>query len=95
MVNEARTWILPWEAHLPGPPGTSKAEDVDPFQVVEELTTRDIQWQSIMKVASWGLEDVHQFLRILMERLNSGTSSMGDPSVSTKARVSQTNLQGV
>ena len=33
--------ILPWEAQLPGPPGRSKAEDVDPFQAVEDLTAQD------------------------------------------------------
>ena len=87
--------ILPRETQLPGPPRTSKAKDVDPFQAVEELTARDIQWRTIMRVALWGLEDVHQFLRISIDRLNSGTSSKGDPGVSTKARASQTQPGGV
>ena len=87
--------ILPWEAQLPRPLGRSMARDVDPFQAVEELMARDIQWLTIMRVASWGLEDVHQFLRISMDCLNSGTSSQGDPGVSTKACASQTHPRGV
>ena len=87
--------ILPWEAQLAGPPRMSMAKDVDPFQAVEELTARDIQWRTILRVASWGLEDNHQFLRISMDRLNSGTSSQGNPGVSTKAHASQIHPRGV
>ena len=84
--------LLPWEPSLPRPPGAFRHKEIDPFQVMEELTARDIQWQTVMRVVSWGLEDVQQFLRISMERLNSGISSRGDPGAPTKAHASQTQV---
>ena len=83
--------IPPWDTQLPGPPSTSKAEDADP----DDLTALDLRWRAIMRVTSWCLEDVYQFLLTLLERLYSGTFSQGDPGVSTRARASQTRPRDV
>ena len=92
MAGESVPVLLPWEPSLPRPPGAPRHEEIYPFQAMEELTAQDIQWLTVMRVASWGLEDVQQFLCISIERLNSGISSRGDPGVPTKARASQTQV---
>ena len=92
MASEAGTGAPPLGVQPPQAPGAPRPEEVDPFQAVEELTARDIQWRTVIRVASWGLEDVQQFSRISVERLNSGFSSRGDPGVPTKARASQTRV---
>ena len=80
--------FCPWEPGNPGPYGDLSNEETDPFQAVDELTARDIQWWTTIRVASLGLEDVQQFLRLSLEGL--GSSSRVDRSVLTRGRASQT-----
>ena len=55
------TGASPFGAQNPWAP---RHKEIDPFQAVEELTARDIQWRTIIRVVSLGLEDVQQFLHI-------------------------------
>ena len=47
--------LCPWEPGNLGPPGTPRHEEIDLFQAVDELTARDIQWRTTIRVASLGL----------------------------------------
>ena len=80
----------PWEPGNPGPYGDLSHEETDPFQAVDELTAQDIQWRTTIRVASLGLQDVQQFLRLSLEGL--GSSSRVGRSVLTKGRSSQTRV---
>jgi hypothetical protein len=71
----------PWEPESPGTHGEPNREEVDPFQMVDELTTRD---------TSMGLEDVQEFLHLLLENL--GSSSRVGRSVPTTGRAAQTRV---
>ena len=61
MVGEVGAGASPFGAQNPW---ASRHKEIDPFQAVEELTARDIQWRTIIRVVSLGLEDVQQFLHI-------------------------------
>ena len=90
MAGEVGAGASPLGAQTPQANRGPRHEEIDPFQAVEELTARDIQWRTIIRVLSLGIEDVQQFLHISLERLNSGTSSRVDPSAPTRACASQT-----
>jgi hypothetical protein len=82
--------FCPWEPGNPGPSWNPSHEETDPFQVVDELTARDIQWRTTIRVISLGQEDVQQFLCLLLEGL--GSSSRVGRSVLTRGRASQTRV---
>ena len=65
----------PWDTQLPGPPSMSKAEDTDP----NNLTALDLRGGGIMRVTSWYIAYVHQFLLTLLESQYLGTFSQGTP----------------
>ena len=90
MAGEVGASAFPLGAQNPRAPRAPRHEEIDPFQAVEELTAQDIQWQTTMRVASLGLEDVQQFLRISLESL--GTSSRVGPSAPTRVHASQTQV---
>jgi hypothetical protein len=78
--------FCPWEPRNPGRYGDLSHEETDPFQTVDELTARDIQWRTTIRVASLGLEDMQQFLRLSLESLGSSSrvdqgTCLPDPSV--------------
>ena len=83
--------LCPWEPTNPGLPGSPRHKEIDPFQAVDNLTARDIQWRTTIRVASLGLEDMQQFLRISLESL--GNSSKVGHSAPTRGRASQTRLR--
>ena len=69
MADESGPVSCPWEPGNPGPYGDLSHEETDPFQAVDELTARDTQWRTTIRVASLGLEDVQRFLRLSLEGL--------------------------
>jgi hypothetical protein len=80
----------PWEQGNPATHGEPSREEVDPFQIVDKLTTRDIQWRATTRLASMGLEDVQEFLRLSLENLRS--SSRVGRSVPTRGRAAETRV---
>ena len=90
MAAESGPLSCPWEPGNPGTHGEPSREEVDPFQMVNELTTRDIQWRTTTRIASMGLEDVQEFLCLSLENL--GSSSRAGRSVPTRGRASQTRV---
>ena len=82
--------LCPWEPANPGLPGTPRHEEIDPFQVVDELTAQYIQWRTPIRIASLSLENLQQFLRISLESL--GNSSLLGHSAPTRGRASQTRV---
>ena len=75
----------PWDTGNLGTHGEPSREEVDPFQMVEEL-----QWRANTLLASLDLENVQEFLRLSLE--NSGSSSRGGRSVPTTGRAAQTKV---
>ena len=79
----------PWDLGNLGTHGEPNREEVDPFQMVNELTTQDIQWRATTRLTSMGLEDVQEFLCLLLENLGSSsrvgrsvpTTGQADPGV--------------
>ena len=68
----------------------SEVPRIDPFQAVDKLTARDIQWRTTIQIASLGLEYVKQFLRLSLESLRN--SSRVGHSAPTRGRASQTQV---
>ena len=82
--------LCPWEPGNPEPSGNPSHEEIDPFQVVDELTARDIQWQTTIRVTLLGLEDLQQFLRLSLEGF--GSFSQVGRSVPSRGLASQTRV---
>ena len=80
----------PWDTGNLGTHGEPSREEVDPFQMVEELTAWETQWRANTLLASLDLENVQEFLRLSLE--NSGSSSRGGRSVPTTGRAAQTKV---
>ena len=66
--------LLPcsWDPENPGGHGEPNHREVDPFQMVNELTAQDTQWRAATRLASMDLE----FLRLSLENLG-GSSREG------------------
>ena len=65
-----------WDLGNPGGHGEPNHREVDPFQMVDELTARDIQWRAATRLASMDMENVQEFLRLSLENLG-GSSREG------------------
>ena len=80
----------PWDTGNLGTRGEPSHKEVDPFQMVDELTARETQWRATTRLASKDLENVQEFLRLLLENL--GSSSRGGRNVPTTGRPAQTRV---
>ena len=58
-----------WDTGNLGTHGKQSRKEVDPFQMVDDLTARETQWGATTRLASMDLENVQEFLRLSLEKL--------------------------
>ena len=79
-----------WDTGNLGTHRKLSCKEVDPFLMVDNLTARETQWRATNRLASMDLENVQEFLRLLLENLRG--SSWAARSVSTMGRAAQTRV---
>jgi hypothetical protein len=79
-----------WDTGNLGTHRKLSCKEVDPFQMVDNLTARETQWRATTRLALMDLENVQEFLRLSLENL--GGSSRGGRSVPTTGQAAQTRV---
>ena len=94
MANEAGCVAMEYTLSLGhgnfGTHGRLSREEVDPFQMVDDLTARETQWRATTRLASMDLENVQEFLRLSLETLEG--SSRAARSAFTTGRAARTRV---